>query len=238
MPSSSRREAAAHCFVASLEAPELADVDRHHLERVLRLRRGEAVTVSDGAGSWRPCIYAGEGRVEVAGDVSFEPAPSPRVVVGFALTKGDKPEWAVQKLTELGVDVVVPFVSARSVVRWDGEKAARAAERFERVAREAAMQSRRVWLPEVAPVAAFSEAVQRWRPALAEPGGGPVSLTETCVFVGPEGGWTAEELGAGLPNISLGSTILRAETATLAVGALLCALRAGTVGQIVQDHDR
>lgn len=216
----------------------LSDDDRHHVERVLRLRRGEAVAVSDGAGSWRGCVYAGDGRVEVDGDVVFEPAPSPRVVVGFALTKGDKPEWAVQKLTEVGVDVIVPFVAARSVVRWDDDKAGRAAERFGRVAREAAAQSRRVWLPEVAPVAGFAEAAAAWRPALAEPGGGPVRLAESCVFVGPEGGWAPEELGLGLPNVSLGVTILRAETATVAVGAVLCALRAGAVEGIVERHDR
>lgn len=239
MPAS-RRDAAAHVFVPSIESPELDDVDRHHVARVLRLRSGEAVTASDGAGSWRSCVYAGDGRVEPAGPVEFEARMAPVVTVGFALTKGDKPEWAVQKLTEVGVDIIVPFVAARSVVRWDADRAARAGERFDRVAREAAMQSRRAWLPEVRPVAAFGSAVAAAPspPALAEPGGDPVSLTNSCVFVGPEGGWSSEELEAGLPNVSLGSTILRAETATLAVGVLLCGLRSRAVEEFVQNHER
>jgi 16S rRNA (uracil1498-N3)-methyltransferase len=250
----SLREAAAHVFVADLAAPELSPDDRHHLERVLRLRAGEVVTVSDGAGGWRACVLAGgtggsggsaagagSGFVlEPVGDVAVQPAPSMRVTVGFALTKGDKPEWAVQKLTEAGVDAIVPFVAARSVVRWDADKAARNSERLARVAREAAMQSRRVWLPEVAAVAPFSDAVavmmagpDRPVPALAEPGGAPLSLDHPCVLVGPEGGWSPEELGQELPIVSLGPTILRAETATMAAGLLLCAVRGG----FVRNHD-
>lgn len=242
MPSSNsgleaRRAAAAHVFVLDVAAPALDSVDAHHLERVLRLRVGEPVTVSDGAGSWRACAYAGGARVDPLDEVHFEPAPSPGITVGFALTKGDKPEFAVQKLTELGVDRVQPLVSARSVVRWEAEKAARNLERWRRVAREAAMQSRRVWLPEVAPVLSFADAVAAGGGpegiGMAEPGNPPVGLTKTCVFVGPEGGWSPEELAAVPAKFSLGSTILRAETATLAVGVLLCALR----DRFVEIHD-
>lgn len=229
--------AAAHVFVDDLAAPVLDDVDAHHLERVLRLRVGESVTVSDGAGSWRACAYAGGASVDPLDEVHFEPAPSPAVTVGFALTKGDKPEFAVQKLTELGVDRVVPLMSARSVVRWAPEKAARNVERWARVAREAAMQCRRVWLPEVAPVLSFGEAVALCGGpegiGLAEPGNPPLGLTKTCVFVGPEGGWSPEELAAVPAKFSIGSTILRAETATLAVGVLACALR----DEFVEIHD-
>lgn len=239
-----RREAAAHVFVADLAAPAfvVGEEDRHHLERVLRLRAGETVSASDGAGSWRLCTFVGGGTLEAAGEVEFEPVAGPTIGVGFALTKGDKPEWAVQKLTEVGVDVVVPFVAARSVVRWGEEQSARHAERFRRVAKEAAMQSRRVWLPDVRPVVSFAEAVsgdvagvgEAGRLALAQPGGEPVSLAHSWVFVGPEGGWAPEELALGLPNCSLGSSILRAETATVATGVLLCALRGGFVRNHVQ----
>jgi 16S rRNA (uracil1498-N3)-methyltransferase len=235
-----RRGAAAHVFVDSVDAPVLDEVDRHHLDRVLRLRPGQSVSVSDGAGSWRLCAYTGAGRVDPVADVAFEPRVEPAITVGFALTKGDKPEWAVQKLTEVGVDVVAPLLSARSVVRWEPDKAARNSERLGRVAREAAMQSRRVWLPEVRPVVPFAEAVAgagavaggvaAAPPALAEPGGGALSLDHPTVFVGPEGGWSGEELDLGLANVSVGSTILRAETATLAVGIVLTAVRGGFVG--------
>lgn len=223
----------------------LSPDDAHHLERVLRLRAGEPVTVSDGAGWWRLCAFAGGaggGRVDPVEEARFEPAPSPPITVGFALGKGDKPEFAVQKLTEVGVDRIVPLVSARSVVRWDEERAGRAWGRWVRVAREAAMQSRRVWLPEVAAVAGFGPAVAACggagAVALAEPGAERLgrqagALTNFCVFVGPEGGWSPEELSAVPAKFSVGSTILRAETATLAVGVLLCAVR----DQFVKIHD-
>jgi 16S rRNA (uracil1498-N3)-methyltransferase len=220
VPSSNpRRDAAAHVFVASLDAPALDPDDAHHLTRVLRLRNGEAVTASDGAGSWRSCRF-NEGALEPDGEIVFEPALSP-------------PVWSVQKLTEVGVDVIAPLLSARSVVRWDADKAARHHARLVRVAREAAMQSRRAWLPSVRPVVDFAEAVTGLAAlgpvALAEPGGGAVSLDHPCLLVGPEGGWAAEEVAAVPVSVSLGPTILRAETATLAAGLLVCALRARSV---------
>ena len=105
--------------------------------------------------------------------------------------KGDRPELVVQKLTELGVDVIVPFVAARSVVRWDDERAGRHAERLAKVAREAAMQCRRPWLPTVEPVTDL-RATSRRRPgaALATLGGqSSVTQSTRLVLVGPEGGW-------------------------------------------------
>lgn len=223
--------AAAHAFVADVGAPELDPGDRHHLARVLRLADGQAVTVADGRGRWRPCTWRGERALEPAGDVVSEPAPEPAVTVAFALTKGERPEWVVQKLTEVGVDAIVAFRAARSVVRWDEAKASAAVERWRRVAREAAMQCRRVRLPEVAGVAGFAEVADRFGStgALAAPGGGPPGLERPVVLVGPEGGWAPEELACGLPTVGLGPTVLRAETAAVAGAVLLCALREGVV---------
>ena len=149
--------------------------------------------------------------------------------MAFAPTKGDRPEWAVQKLTELGVDTIVPLVAARSVVRWSGERAVSAVERLRRVAREAAMQSRRARLPVVEEVAPFSIVARRTGAAVAVAGGEPPSLASPLVLVGPEGGWDDEELGAGLPTVGLGPGVLRTETAAVAAGTLLVALRAGLV---------
>ena len=222
------RRAAAHVFVSDLGALEVDDSDAHHLSRVLRLRDGEHVTASDGAGSVRLCRWS-SGRLEAEGEVLVDPAPEPPLCVGFALTKGDKPEWTVQRLTELGIDVISPFVAAHSVVRWDDEKSARNAERMRRVAREAAMQSRRSRLPEVRPVESFSEVVRGVEVgsiALAEPGGGALSAQHTTVLVGPEGGWDQVELGAVRDHVALGSTVLRAETAALTAAALVAAARA------------
>ena len=223
--------AAAHAFVADLAQPELADGDRRHLERVLRLRPGQPVTVSDGDGGWRSCRWRAGGDLEPAGPVEHEPRPVPPVTVGFALTKGDRPEWVVQKLTEVGVDVIVAFRAIRTVVRWDEAKAADHVGRWRRVAREAAMQSRRVRLPQVAEVASFADLVRALGSAgsLAVPGGAAPSLDRPALLVGPEGGWDPAERAAGLPEVGLGPTVLRAETAAVAAGVLLCGLRSGTV---------
>lgn len=225
---------AAHVFVADLDTPELDPGDRHHLTRVLRLRPGEAVSVSDGAGRSRPCVVVGGSvlSLEAAGPTIVAGRPEPAVSVGFALTKGDRPEWVVQKLTEAGVDRIQPVVAERSVVRWEGERAAKQLSRLRQVARSAAMQSRRVWLPQVDEPVGLAEAMERIgrdRIALAHPGGRPPQLGRPGVFVGPEGGWTAGELDSTDTLVGLGPTVLRAETAAMAAGLLLCALRAGLV---------
>jgi 16S rRNA (uracil1498-N3)-methyltransferase len=218
-----------HVFVADVAAPVLDDEDRHHLERVLRTRVGEEVTVADGRGGWRVCTFAAGGGLEPVGEVEQRPAPVPAITVAFALTKGEKPETAVQKLTELGVDRIVPFAAARSVARWDGDRADRHVARLRKVAREAAMQSRRAHLPIVDDVVDFAAAAAIPGACLADAGGAPPSLDRPVVLVGPEGGWSDEERSAGLPVVGLGPFVLRAETAALTAGALFGALRAGLV---------
>ncbi|MEA2828761.1 MAG: rRNA (uracil1498-N3)-methyltransferase [Actinomycetota bacterium] len=219
--------AAAHVFVADLAAPEVVDGDRHHLERVLRLRVGEAVTASDGAGRWVACRWVGGATLEVDGEVVAEPAPAPAITVAFAPPKGERPEWAVQKLTELGVDRIVPLAAARSVVRWTGDRAEAVVARWRRVAREASMQSRRAWLPAVEGAVPFGDASGWPGAVLAVAGGDPPSLDHATVLVGPEGGWSADEGAGGLPTVGLGPHVLRTETAAVAAGTLLVALRSG-----------
>jgi 16S rRNA (uracil1498-N3)-methyltransferase len=219
----------AHAFVADPERPELDPDDRHHLERVLRVRRGEEVTVSDGAGRWRRCRMGPGGQLEPVEGVVVVPRPAPPVAVAVALTKGDRPEIAIQKLTELGVDRVLPFVADRSVARWEGERAARHLARLRRVAREAAMQARLAFLPEVAEVADFPSVAALEGAARCDVGGAPPGLDRPVLLVGPEGGWSDAERESGLPVVALGPTILRAETAAIAAGVLLTALRARAV---------
>ncbi|MGH9224274.1 MAG: RNA methyltransferase PUA domain-containing protein, partial [Acidimicrobiales bacterium] len=110
----------AHVFVGDVERPALSTDDRNHLERVLRLRPGDEITVSDGAGRWRRCLVSGE----PVGDVVMEARPAPPVAVGVALSKGERPEVAGPKLTEVGVVRIGPVTAARSGVRWDGARAA------------------------------------------------------------------------------------------------------------------
>ena len=215
-----RRRAAAHVFVDDLDSPVLDSDDAHHLSRVLRLRDGECVTASDGRGRWRTCLYTGSGIVP-DGAIEVE-APTGPVTVLVALSKGDKPETAVQKLTELGVSRIVPFVAERSVVKWDDGKSQRNVERLRKVAREAAMQSRQVRLPvidEVQPSLAAAIALVG-DVVVAEPGGASLDASTTAIAVGPEGGFTPTEL-AGRRTVSLPGGVLRAETAAVVAGALL-----------------
>jgi 16S rRNA (uracil1498-N3)-methyltransferase len=218
-----------HVFADDLDHLELTEPDRHHLERVLRLRAGDALTVSDGAGSWRACRFGVE--LEPVGAVQHVVAPAPPITIGFALVKGERPELIVQKLTELGVDRIVPFVAERSVVRWDPDRAGRHVERLRRVSREAAMQSRRCWLPEVSATLDFDGAVRAGPSpvALAERGGDPPSLAVTTVLVGPEGGWTGNERALVTGRVALGAHVLRVETAAIAGATVLAALRSELV---------
>jgi 16S rRNA (uracil1498-N3)-methyltransferase len=219
--------AKAHAFVDDLETPVLGGDDRHHLERVLRLVSGDGLTVSDGAGAWRMCRFGPA--IEPDGAVHHLPAPEPPLTVCFAPVKGERPEWVVQKLTEAGVDRIVPFRAERSVVRWDAERAARQGERLRAVAREAAAQSRRAWLPEVADLSTFAEVAALPGAVLAERTGPAPTLDRPVILVGPEGGWSPAELAAGLPLVGLGPHVLRAETAAVAAGLLLAGLRAGLI---------
>jgi 16S rRNA (uracil1498-N3)-methyltransferase len=219
------RRSAAHVFVDDLAAPELAADDAHHLTRVLRVGPRDVISVGDGAGSWLACTVQGSALVP-AGPVERVEQPSPPITIAVAVPKGDRPEWIVQKLTEVGVDAVVFFHAARSVVRWDAERAARQQERLRRVAREAAMQSRRLWVPDVTVTSVMPPAGDAV--ACAEPDGSPLTLATPTVVVGPEGGWTAAELECFPVQVSLGPTVLRVETAALAAGVRLTALRDAT----------
>jgi 16S rRNA (uracil1498-N3)-methyltransferase len=138
----------------------------------------------------------------------------------------------VQKLTELGIDRIWPLLTERTVVRLAGDEAKRRAERLRRVAREAAAQSRRPWLPEVRDPCDLATALAELAGTsggalLAEPGGGPLTRATDAVLVGPEGGWAPGELACGLDRLDLGSSVLRAETAAVVAGALLSAVHSG-----------
>ncbi|MCB0977444.1 MAG: 16S rRNA (uracil(1498)-N(3))-methyltransferase [Acidimicrobiales bacterium] len=215
-------------FVEDLSAPLLAPEDHHHLARVRRTRDGDPMVLGDGAGSWVRARMRGD-TPEVVEEPVVAERSVPAVAVGFGLSKGAKPEWCVQKLTELGVDRIVPFAAGRSVVRWDASRSESATARLAKVAREAAMQSRSPWVPVVEAVTDWTDVAGREGACRAERGGAPPSLSHPLVLVGPEGGWTEEESRAPIPEVSLGQSVLRAETAAITAGVVLTALRAGLV---------
>jgi len=223
----------AHVFVEDLDQPVLAADDFHHLARVLRLRAGEVVSVSDGRGGLLQSGWVADASPATSlvphGPSIVDPAPAPPVTVAFALTKGQNPELTVQKLTEIGMDRIVVMHSARCVARWAPAAQGRQLQRLRQVARQAAMQSRRTYLPAVEGVVPFEALAGAEGVALTSPDGAPPELSSPTLLVGPEGGWDDAELAAVPTRVRLGPHVLRAETAAMAAGTLLVALRSGLV---------
>ena len=196
----------------------------HHLRRVLRLRDGDVVSVTDGEGRWCLAVVIVDGnalRLETTAPVVVEPAPIRTITIAAAMPKGDRLDWMVQKVTEIGVDRLVLLHAEHSVVRWKPDRVEHQLARLQRIADEALRQSRRVLRMTVdAPVPA-TDALGRF--VVAEPGGRTIRGGDTAVAVGPEGGWSASELAVCRDRIDLGPTILRTETAAVAVSALCVA---------------
>lgn len=218
--------------------------DAHHAGRVLRLRPGEAVTLCDGAGTDHDCVVETVEKEAVVCRVQrshpAETEPKQHFVLCMALPKGDKMDFIVQKAVELGVHEIVPYLSKNCVSRPD--KTEKKVERWQRIAVEAAKQCGRGCLPKVCAVVTTAQAVERaaqcetalffyeneretgLHDALADGVGRTVSL-----MIGPEGGFAPEEAAlaaqAGLRSVSLGTRILRCETAPVA--ALAAVLYAG-----------
>jgi 16S rRNA (uracil1498-N3)-methyltransferase len=223
--------ATAHLFVDALaDACTIDGDDGHHLQRVRRVRPSETVTAADGTGAWRAYEVASvaPGRLQLvaAGAVVHEPEMRPRVCVALALTKGRAFDDVVAGLTELGVHRIEPVRTERTVVRWDEDRASGALDRWRHIAREAAMQSRRAVVPEVAPVADLPSLRGRAGLVVADRAGGPVDALavpatgEWVVVVGPEGGLTQDETAMlGGARVAVGRHVLRAQTAPLAVVA-------------------
>lgn len=219
----------------------LAGPEGRHAATVRRLRPGERVDLTDGAGFVAECVVARAGRDLLELDVRArreEPAPSPRIGIVQALAKGDRAESAVEAMTEVGVDVITPWSASRCVAQWRADRGAKALARWRSKAREAAKQARRSWLPEVAELAS-TEAVAR---LLADAACGVVlhegastalaSLRlppdgSVVVVVGPEGGISEAELrtfeAAGATPARLGPTVLRTSTAGVAAAAVVLA---------------
>ncbi|GAB2882982.1 16S rRNA (uracil(1498)-N(3))-methyltransferase [Nocardioides pacificus] len=226
------------------EAGRLVEVtgdEAHHAVAVRRLRVGEQVVLTDGAGTAVTGEVVSTGKrvfaVTVLG-TDLVARPAPELVVVQALPKGDRGELAVEMLTEIGVDVVVPWAASRSVAVWRGERAAKSLAKWRATSREAAKQARRSWFPEVHELASTADVVALLGSAdlalvlheeaaepmagLALPAGGRVVLV-----VGPEGGVADDEIeafaAAGARSVRLGREVLRTSTAGVAACAALLA---------------
>ncbi|GAA2271177.1 16S rRNA (uracil(1498)-N(3))-methyltransferase [Streptomyces hawaiiensis] len=213
-----------------------------HAVSVKRLRAGEDVVLTDGAGRWADCVVLGtEGKDRLIlqlDSVSEEPAEQPRVTVVQALPKGDRGELAVETMTEVGVDAIVPWAATRCITQWKGDRGVKALGKWRATAREAGKQSRRVRFPEVAEAATTRQvaallAGAEFAAVLHESGDTPLATAdlpatgEIVLVVGPEGGVAPEELAlfeeAGAQAYRLGRSVLRTSTAGTAAAAVLLA---------------
>jgi 16S rRNA (uracil1498-N3)-methyltransferase len=219
-----------------------------HAVTVRRLGPGEPVALVDGCGARIDGIVraaSGKDVLEVeATAVRVEPRPRPTVTVVQALPKGDRGELAVELLTEIGVDLIVPWSAAHCVTHWRGDRVDRAWRRWDDAARAAAKQARRAWFPEVCPLATTAEVCARASSAtlaiaLHESAHLPIADVALpvdvngdgdggiVIIVGPEGGLAADELavfaGAGALAVRLGPTVLRTSSAGMAAVAVLLA---------------
>lgn len=212
-----------------------------HAATVTRLRIGEAVELVDGLGRRGAGTVTAVGRDRVEVDVPTviqAPVPAPRFVVVQALAKGDRGELACELMTEVGVDVIVPWSAARSVTRWREDRAERSLARWRSTVHAAGKQARRSRFPEVTEPATTAGVAELLTAAalgvvLHEDGAAPLGAADVpasgdvVLVVGPEGGLTPEELSlfreAGATSYRLGPTVLRTSTAGAAALAVLFA---------------
>ncbi|MGH7425123.1 MAG: RsmE family RNA methyltransferase [Candidatus Methylomirabilales bacterium] len=238
----------------------LEGADARHLSVVRRGRVGDRILVSDGLGKVFEVEVVSVDPERVRGEIlssASVPQARPCIAVFQALAKGEKVDLAIRKLVEVGVDEIVVYLAGRSVPRWDLAKASQALHRWETIAREAAKQARRAWLPRVRGPLVLEDAagaVEGWPCLLADPGAsqplhsalrslsdppsnslskGGQAPERMALVVGPEGGLAPEEAaafaGRGATLVSLGEQILRTETAGL-VGAAVVMYHFGRLG--------
>lgn len=217
----------------------LSGAEGRHVATVRRIRPGERADVADGEGLIAECVVtaAAGDRVELEVRSRHEvPAPEPRIVVVQAIPKGERAGLAVETMTEVGVDVLVPWQAERCVARWPADRAGKSLARWRSTAREAAKQARRARIPEVTELASSADVATRVaasaRAVLLEPGA-PESLArlplpdrgDIVLIVGPEGGVSPAEMAAfteaGAVPSRLGASVLRTSTAGAVAAAVL-----------------
>ena len=223
----------------------LPPAQAHHVVRVLRLAQGDAVTLFNGDGAEYDAMVASVTRdavtVKIGDARSGAREPALEIVLGQALSSGERMDYTVQKAVELGVAAIHPLAAARSVVRLTGERAEKRVAHWQAVVVSACEQSGRNRVPPVAPVADLAAWLAR--PAAGGAGALRLLLAPTgatrlrdlprpaasiVLLAGPEGGFTPEEEAAarhcGFTPVRLGPRVLRTETAAVAALAALQAL--------------
>jgi 16S rRNA (uracil1498-N3)-methyltransferase len=219
----------------------IADEDVRHIASVLRMKTGDALLLCDGQGTEYQTAIAEISKSEIKADIvsqSSRASTGPRITLGQGLPKSDKMDWIVQKATELGVSNIVPLVTERTIVKIRDEE--KRISRWQKIAREAAMQSDRPDIPRIEPVVSFKDFLRTQNAELRtlklipwEEASAPIkevlkqnaAAAPIIVLIGPEGGFSSVETslarGKGFHAVSLGPTILRTETAAMAVLSMI-----------------
>ncbi|HET7388562.1 MAG TPA: 16S rRNA (uracil(1498)-N(3))-methyltransferase [Nocardioidaceae bacterium] len=225
--------------LAAGDPAELGGDEGRHAVLVKRIHAGERVLLTDGRGAAVTVEVTSTGKASLSGTVVEArevDSELPRIVVVQAIPKGERGELAVEMLTEVGVDRIVPWAASRSVAVWRGPRAEKSLAKWRSAAREAAKQARRCWFPEVSAPVSTAEVAGLLRACslpvvLHETASGPLAdlpvpgRGEIVIVVGPEGGISPEELAAfadaGAEPVRLGSSVLRTSTAGVAAAAAL-----------------
>lgn len=215
------------------DVAELTGAEAEHLVRVLRAEAGQVYEISDNQDAYLAQIETARKSQVLFRVLEKLTAPESgvHITLAAALIKFDHFEWMIEKATELGVAAIQPFEAVRSE-RGLTKAAAKRMPRWEKIAREASQQARRVQLPRIETPKTFAEVLETqaaWKLLLDEGEAPPIlrvlpsekrPSNDVAILLGPEGGWTDQEreqaLAAGWAACSLGSTILRAETAAVA----------------------
>jgi 16S rRNA (uracil1498-N3)-methyltransferase len=219
----------------------IAGDDLRHIRTVLRKQPGDLLTLLDGQGMQYRARIAEIRKDEIVTEVierTRHELARPRIILGQGLPKSDKMDWIVQKATELGVSSIIPIVTERTVVKVRDER--KRVTRWEKIAREAAMQSNRPDIPEIGAVRTLNDYLGTLAPSPRtlliipwEEGTTPIKAVlrsqgkseKIVVLIGPEGGFSRAEADLartqGFQPVSLGPTILRTETAAVAALSMI-----------------
>lgn len=214
----------------------LSGEDVRHIATVLRMKSGDELLLCDGQGNEYAARITQVTKSEIAAEIASQSKREPQlpsILLGQGLPKSDKMDWIAQKATELGVAAIVPIVTERTIVKVRDEE--KRVSRWQKIAREAAMQSNRPDIPQVHAIVPFTEFLRTLNSEPGtlllfpwEEGTQPLKdvlrerrdIRKIVVLIGPEGGFSAKEAGLarekGFHLVSLGRNILRTETAALA----------------------
>ena len=230
------RSLAAHSTVS------LPDAGANHVARVLRLRAGATVAVFDGAGNEFQAeilqIDGGDVRVRVGERLAGTPESRLKITLAQGVSRGERMDWALQKATELGVGVIAPVLTARSVVRLDDKQSAKKMEHWQAIVAGACEQSGRSVVPQLLPPLSLREYLQTRRKEgmrLVLSPTGPNALAgltsmsaKVELLIGPEGGLDDDEVeraqAEGFVPVRLGPRVLRTETAAVTALSVLQAM--------------